>query len=66
MSIAKIIEEELKCEVYSFDECNSSFCVNSDSNNEQKMYRELISITKALEKFNIDYKVSEDYTISLI
>lgn len=66
MSIAKIIEEELKCEVYSFDESSNSFCVNPHLCNKQKMYKELISITNALEKSNIDYKVSEDYTISLI
>ncbi len=60
------MEKELNCEVYFFDESSNSFCVNPDSGNKQKMYKELISITNALEKSNIDYKVSEDYTISLI
>lgn len=66
MSIVNIIEKELNCEVYFFDESSNSFCVNPDSNNEQRMYKELISITKALEKFNINYEVDIDYKILLI
>lgn len=66
MSIANIIEKELNCEVYFFDESSNSFCVNPDSNNEQRMYKELISITKTLEKFNINYEVDIDYKILLI
>ena len=65
MSIVNIIEKELNCEVYFFDESSNSFCVNPDSNNEQRMYKELISITNALEKFNIDYKVDANYKILL-
>lgn len=66
MSIAKIIENELNCEVYFFDESSNSFCVNTGSGNNQKMYKELISITNALEKSNIEYKVDANYKILLI
>lgn len=66
MSIVNIIEKELNCEVYFFDESSNSFCVNPDSNNEQRMYKELISITNALEKSNIEYKVDANYKILLI
>lgn len=62
-----MIEDELCCELYCFDESSNSFCINPNLvNNEQKMYKELISITNLLEKFNIDYEVDIDNTISLI
>ena len=67
MSIINTIEKELNCEIYFFNECSNSFCINSNSvHNEQKMYKELICITNLLEKFNIDYEVNIDNTISLI
>ena len=65
--LLSLIEDELCCELYFFDECSNSFCINPNLvYNEQKMYKELISITNLLEKFNIDYEVDIDNTISLI
>ena len=67
MSIINMTEDELCCELYFFDEGSNSFCINPNLvYNEQKMYKELISITNLLERFDIDYEVDIDNTISLI
>lgn len=69
MSLNDVVESELKslnCKVYFFDRASNSICINFDfKNDEQKMYKELISITSLLEELDINYEVEIDNRISI-